>query len=235
VGTPSWCQDVEVAANDPLNFENLTYALHFYAATHKQAYRNKALTALNEGISLFVSEFGTCAYTGSGAIDYDEVATWFEFMEEHKLSWCNWSVADLEETSAVLNNGASATGNWSSSDLSESGMLIRDEIIYWNESIFFSVEDISQYDVKLGYDLIQNFPNPFNSSTQFQFYIFSPQRVEIDVYNILGKKVFSLLNEQMQAGNHHILFHSDYLSSGTYFYKYETGNISQIKRMQLIK
>jgi len=140
VGTPTWSQDVDVAATNPLNFENVAYALHFYAATHKQYLRDKAISALNKGVALFVSEYGTCEHTGKGFLDYDEVGKWFDFMDEHKLSWCNWSIADKNETSAALKSGASATGNWSSSDLSESGALVRGKIISWNEPILTAIK-----------------------------------------------------------------------------------------------
>lgn len=140
VGTPTWSQDVDVASANPLNFKNIAYGLHFYAATHKQYLRNKALTALNRGVALFVSEYGTCECTGTGIIDYAELEKWFTLMDEHKLSWCNWSIADKDETSAALKPGASATGNWSSSDLSESGALVRKKIISWNEPILTSVK-----------------------------------------------------------------------------------------------
>lgn len=235
VGTPTWSQDVDVAAINPLTFENVAYALHFYAATHKQYLRNKAITALNKGVALFVSEYGTCESTGTGIIDYDELGKWYDFMDEHKLSWCNWSIADKDETSAALKSGASATGNWSSSDLSESGILVREKIISRNEPILTSVEKSKRFNDNFKLNMIQNYPNPFNSTTNFQFNISSPQRVRIDIYNILGEKISSLLNMRMQAGIHNILYNSDYLSSGTYYYKYQTENISQLRRMQLMK
>ena len=61
---------------------------------------------MNNGIALFVSEWGTCEATGSGVLDYAEVETWLNFMETKKISWCNWSVCDKDETSAALKPGA---------------------------------------------------------------------------------------------------------------------------------
>jgi endoglucanase len=235
VGTPTWSQDVDVAAANPLNFENLAYALHFYAATHKQYLRNKALIALGRGLALFVSEYGTCESTGTGIIDYVELGKWFDFMDFYKLSWCNWSIADKNETSAALKSGASATGNWSNSDLSESGTLVREKIISWNRPILTSVQQSKRFNDNLKPDMILNYPNPFNSTTHFQFYIPSYQRVRIDVYNILGEKITSLLDMELHAGVHDISLNSDKLTSGTYLYKYENKNMSQRRAMQLIK
>src|SRR3990172_2958190 len=101
VGTPTWSQDVDIAALSPLSYDNLAYALHFYAATHKQSLRNKATTALNRGIALFVSEFGTSESSGTGVLDSLEVERWLKFLTDNKLSWCNWSIADKDETSAA--------------------------------------------------------------------------------------------------------------------------------------
>ena len=137
VGTPFWSQDVDVASLNPLQFKNIAYTLHYYATTHRQPVRAKAIAALNNGAALFVSEFGTCEHTGTGVIDQQELAAWFSFMEQHKISWCNWSIADKNETSAALSGGASADGGWPASALSESGKLIRDKIRAGNQ-IFFS-------------------------------------------------------------------------------------------------
>ena len=81
----------------------------------------------------------------------------------------------------------------------------------------------------------QNYPNPFNSTTHFKFHLLSSQRVSITIYNILGEKVASLLGKKMQAGMHDILFDSEYLPTGLYFYKYKTKNRSQIMKMQIIR
>lgn len=133
VGTPTWSQDVDVAAKDPLDYSNLAYALHFYAATHKQWLRDKAVVAMNKGLALFVSEWGASEASGTGTLDYNETEKWCNFMNENNLSWCNWSVADKNETSAALKSGASATGGWSNSYLTDSGKLVRGKIISWNE------------------------------------------------------------------------------------------------------
>ncbi len=127
-GTQTWSQDVDKAAADPLEFDNVAYALHFYASTHRQSLRNKASAALNRGVALFVTEWGTSEATGDGNLDEAEVRRWLDFMEANQLSWCNWSIADKAETSAALVPGARSTGNWSDEMLTPSGRLVRDEL-----------------------------------------------------------------------------------------------------------
>lgn len=126
VGSPHWDQDVDVAANDPIeeNF-NLMYSLHFYAATHKKFLRDKAGTALEKGLPLFVSECAGMEATGNGPINHDEWQQWLNWMEEHKISWVSWSVSDKNETCSMLLPSASSTGNWNNDDIKEWGLTTR--------------------------------------------------------------------------------------------------------------
>ena len=64
VGTPSWDQEVDKAAADPLKEKNVTYALHYYAATHKDYLRERARQAIDAGLPLFISECGSMEATG---------------------------------------------------------------------------------------------------------------------------------------------------------------------------
>jgi len=127
-GTQTWSQDVDKAALDPLKFKNIAYALHFYAANHKEPLRAKALAAMNSGAALMVTEWGTCLASGDGKLDYAETIKWLGFMDQHQLTWCNWSVADKVETSAALHPGAAGKGGWTSDQLTASGSLVRTEM-----------------------------------------------------------------------------------------------------------
>ncbi len=129
VGTPTWSQDVDVAANDPITgYQNIAYALHFYAGTHKQFLRNKAINAINKGIALFVTEWGTCDASGNGGLDLTESQVWVNFMDQYKLSWCNWSLNDKAETASALVVGASTIGPWPDSQLTASGRFVKQKI-----------------------------------------------------------------------------------------------------------
>ncbi len=128
VGSPHWAQDVDIVAKDPLIGSNIAYSLHFYAGTHKQWLRDKAIIAMDEGLALWVTEFGTCKSDGDGEIDYPEMEKWFEFMEEHSIGWCNWSIGNKDETSAALIPDADSAGGWKESMLTESGNYIRKKL-----------------------------------------------------------------------------------------------------------
>jgi len=128
VGTRNWSQDVVAAANDPIAGGNIAYTLHYYAATHKQWLRDNAATALNKGIALIVTEFGTCEASGNGFLDAAESKLWWKFLDDNKISWTNWSLADKQESTAALKPGASPTGQWPDTQITPSGLLVRAEL-----------------------------------------------------------------------------------------------------------
>ncbi len=85
------------------------------------------------------------------------------------------------------------------------------------------------------FQLSQNFPNPFNPATTINFSLPSTQLVKLQVYNILGQLVKTLVNKEMQPGYFKVDFNAANLSSGIYLYKMQAGNYSQVKKMLLIK
>jgi aryl-phospho-beta-D-glucosidase BglC (GH1 family) len=124
VGTPQWCQELDSVVNDRINADNIMYTCHFYAGTHTQWLRDRITNALNNGIPIFISEWGTSDASGNGGVFTQESKTWLEYMESKGLSWCNWSLCDKNETSAALNGNVNPTDGISDSELSESGKLV---------------------------------------------------------------------------------------------------------------
>ncbi|MES2673978.1 MAG: cellulase family glycosylhydrolase [Pseudomonadota bacterium] len=131
VGTPTWSQDVDVAANDPIAGTNIAYTLHFYAGTHGQSLRDKAQVALNKGIALFVTEWGSVNADGGGSVANSETDAWVAFMKANKISNANWALNDKAEGASALVSGASANGGWVNSQLTASGAKSKDIIINW--------------------------------------------------------------------------------------------------------
>lgn len=83
--------------------------------------------------------------------------------------------------------------------------------------------------------LNQNFPNPFNPATRINYGVAKSGNVEISVYNILGNKVATLVNEFKPTGNYNVDFNASKLSSGVYFYKIVANGFVQTKKMILEK
>lgn len=127
VGSPHWCQDLHLVADDPIEgYDNLMYTVHFYAATHKQFLRDRCNYALEKGIPLFVSESAGMEASGNGPIDRTEWQTWIDWMKSHQISWVTWSISDKNETCSMLKPQASSEGGWKKDDMNESGLLTRE-------------------------------------------------------------------------------------------------------------
>lgn len=127
VGTPSWDQEVDKAAADPLKEKNVTYALHYYAATHKDYLRERAQQAIDAGLPLFISECGSMEATGDGPIDYESWNAWVDLADRNKLSMLMWSISDKVETCSMLEPGAPSDGmQWTDDNLKEWARLVKE-------------------------------------------------------------------------------------------------------------
>ena len=126
VGTPTWSQDIDQALDSPLEFDNVMYALHFYAGTHTDWLRNRCEECVTKGLPVFISEFGMCDASGSGGNNFDQASRWMELIRQYDLSYCCWNLANKNETSSVIKPDCQKTSGWTESDLSESGQWIRE-------------------------------------------------------------------------------------------------------------
>lgn len=125
VGSPTWSQDIDKAAAAPLDFENIMYTLHFYADTHRDDLRSRLETCVNNGLPVFISEFGTCDASGNGANNFDQTSKWLELIEKYNISFFSWSLCNKAETSALIAPSCPKTADWTESELSEAGKWLR--------------------------------------------------------------------------------------------------------------
>jgi hypothetical protein len=154
VGSPTWSQDVDIASTNPISDANVAYTLHFYAGTHGAPLRNKAITAMNNGVALFVTEWGSVNADGNGGVDVSSTNQWMDFCRDYELCHANWSIVDKNEGSAVvlpnqglqglLNDQLTASGifvkdiisNWSTFVGKSTSSVIDDRLVFYNESSF---------------------------------------------------------------------------------------------------
>ncbi len=85
------------------------------------------------------------------------------------------------------------------------------------------------------YSLKQNYPNPFNPSTTIRYALPKAGKVTIDVFNMIGQKVATIINEKQKAGYHSVEFDASALASGMYIYRISAGSFSEVKKLTLIK
>lgn len=104
------------------------------------------------------------------------------------------------------------------------------------EDILTDVKEISN-NIPDEYELYQNYPNPFNPTTTISFTIpvGAQHAAHLQVFDILGREITTLVNENLQPGNYTVSFDAGNLSSGVYFYKLNSGSFTQTKKMLLIK
>lgn len=107
--------------------------------------------------------------------------------------------------------------------------------------IFHSIEStltgvtISQNELPVEYKLYQNFPNPFNPETKIRFNIPSDKFVTLYIYDISGRRIKTLVNENLSSGNYSVTFDASQLSSGVYFYELLTYDFRESKKMILLR
>lgn len=135
-GTPNWSQFVDEAALDPLDAENVAYCLHFYAGTHGQEFRDRGNFAIEKGLCLFVTEYGTTEANGDGDVYENETRLWYDWMNKHSISHCNWSVADKNEASAALVENADSLGGWTEEQIKPSAKFVRAELLENHRAMF---------------------------------------------------------------------------------------------------
>jgi len=107
--------------------------------------------------------------------------------------------------------------------------------VYWYENALVDGYEKNVKFTPFIFSLSQNHPNPFNPSTTIVFDLPKSSNVTIEVYNVAGQKIQTLLNKKMQAGNHQVEFYAKDLSSGLYFYRIEAGEFQDVKKMILLR
>lgn len=101
------------------------------------------------------------------------------------------------------------------------------------QQLVTAVDD--EKEIPVEFNLTQNYPNPFNPTTSIEYSIPQNELVKIKVYDILGSKIATLVNENKTPGNYKVNFNAAELSSGVYFYTINAGNFHEVRKMMLIK
>ena len=108
----------------------------------------------------------------------------------------------------------------------------------WNEIVYqvgVGVNDNGQNEKVSQFALSQNYPNPFNPVTVISYQLSAFSDVKLVVFDLLGREVATLINENKPAGEYQVNFNASDLPSGIYFYTLSAGNYSETKKMTVIK
>jgi len=119
---------------------------------------------------------------------------------------------------------------------SSEGLHVGDLNWYPDDLATYTDVEINSFDnLPEQYSLSDNYPNPFNPSTNIEFSIPTSGMVTLKVFNILGQEVVELLNKDLSVGSYKVNFDGKDLTSGIYFYSLRSGDFNEIKKMMLIK
>lgn len=108
-----------------------------------------------------------------------------------------------------------------------------DEVIAYKDSVSTSSEIISNTPKQ--FQLEQNYPNPFNPNTKIEYSVPKYSHVTVDVFNIVGQRVYTLVNKTQSPGNYSVNFDASGLTSGIYFYRLQAGSEVINRKMTLVK
>lgn len=128
VGNPDWSKDLRSVAADPLDFDNILYTLHFYAASHGQEYRDMTRELSRRGLPIFVTEFGVTASSGGFPRNFEEADAWIELLEEEKISWCMWSFSSAPEPCSALRSSVLKHSGFTEEDFNDTGRWLLDTL-----------------------------------------------------------------------------------------------------------
>lgn len=126
VGTPVWSQEIDKAAAAPLEYDNVMYVLHFYAATHTDWLRSRMETCVENGLPVFISEFGICDASGDGNVDIEQGNQWKDLIEKYNISYLCWNLSNNQEGSSIISHDCKKLYGWTDDELSEQGKWISD-------------------------------------------------------------------------------------------------------------
>ncbi len=147
VGTPTWSQEVDKAAADPITgYENIMYTLHFYAGTHKDGLRNTMEKAIKKGLPVFVTEYGITDASGNGACNETEANKWMALMDKYGVSSCIWNLANKNESSCLIVSSCKKTNGFTQNDLSQEGKWFYKMVTSGNGGLIGEVPDFSAID-----------------------------------------------------------------------------------------
>lgn len=135
IGTRAWSSlgvsegsDYREIVDNPINFPNIMYTFHFYAASHLDDYLN-VLDQASNVLPIFVTEFGTQTYSGGGNNNFTMSDKYLNLMANKKISWTNWNYSDDSLSGAIWKEGTCAKNVWTDQNLKPAGTYVKNRVI----------------------------------------------------------------------------------------------------------
>lgn len=195
VGNPSWDQNPSDAIGNEVNDskKNTAYTLHYYANSHNwsgnydwggESEGSKGEKAMNAGLSVFVSEWGTADASGGGDPNQSRNQSWQDYVNKHKLSWANWSASYISEGTAAFQNGSSKT----SLQYTTSGNLVKGYLAT-NPTSYKACKAEEEVGIKA-----PAIAGGFNVSLEGKTLNIAGGNANVEIYSLLGNKFMAVEN-----------------------------------------
>jgi hypothetical protein len=173
-----------------------------------------------------------------------------EIYNNATVSDCYWNTQTTGTSSGY--GTITSGGTFSGSGLTTVQMKLQSSFSGWNFSTVWSISPsinngypylmanvMTSVEAAIGtpktFSLLQNFPNPFNPTTTISFYLPSKSFVSLTVFDIVGRKIATIISEEMSPGTYSRQWNAAKLSSGIYFYRLQAGTYIETKKLVLLK
>ncbi len=189
--------------------------------THVDTFSIQGIKANGDTVVLGPQAFVTSGGTWSGSSDAGEVLT--DYIFNNDPQFVDADNGDFRVRKSIMYT------------LAHDGTLIGDR--RWaDQSVVGISDDVQTSSIPTGFTLEQNYPNPFNPSTTIRYALPAAGKVKLQIYNVLGALVETLVDENRQAGQYTITWDASNVASGVYFYRLTTDNgLTKIRKMMLLK
>ena len=128
VGTPNFSVNIEYPAANPLPFDNIMYAFHFYTGYSQGGYVRRIESAIEAGIGIFVSEWGLSYEPGENFPCFDKAQDFLDFVNMHYLSWAAWSLSNKNEVFSAIHYTSMSLSDWQDYELTDVGRFLFDAL-----------------------------------------------------------------------------------------------------------
>jgi len=163
------------------------------------------------------------------------VSQWFSLKD---LKGNDWNVLELEIPGNVNNSSVQSIGvSFTNIGVNAGATSVYIDDIYFNKKSPTAIneQDNDLADIPDDFKLFNNYPNPFNPETKIRYNLPKNTKVKLNIYNIVGRQVKTLIDDYKTAGSYEVIFDGSELASGVYLYTLEAGDYKDVKKMILLK
>ncbi len=208
------------------NYQNRPDSLIYFAANQSYSLENSLTTIILENPANLIA-----GHYWISVQAITDMNTWYGEV------WIWYLITTEVENEALYKNPGNPFGPFDWTQVHNPPSVSGTDMYFKLYGTIVSATGITEDEVNIPstFELEQNYPNPFNPSTKIKYSVPQSSNVLLKIYDVLGKEVATLIDEEKPAGNYEVEFNASNLSSGTYFYRLRSGNFVETKKMILLR